>query len=197
MGPTGVRLPRRWSRSATGLRRAGSAPVNSAIFEGTVFHRRMVPVRHEFTQRIALRCSTSTRSTRFARTIRCGQSPTERSPVSSLELLRPPQQPLAEAIAIWSRNGQGPAPRARSACSPTSAHGMALQADRLLLVLGCTGQRRQAFVADVTSTPWHGRRAYVLEDPGTERCVDKQLTSRPSCRWTSATESPHRSPTSA
>ena len=37
----------------------------------------------------------------------------------------------------------------------------------------------QAFVADVTSTPWHGRHAYVLEDLGAERHVDKQLHVSP------------------
>jgi hypothetical protein len=37
----------------------------------------------------------------------------------------------------------------------------------------------QAFVADVTSTPWHGRHAYVLECSGGEQWFGKELHVSP------------------
>ena len=37
----------------------------------------------------------------------------------------------------------------------------------------------QALVADVTSTPWHGRHAYVLEHSGEEQWFDKELHVSP------------------
>ena len=127
------------------------------------------------------RCSTSTRSTRSARTIRCGRvtertqssfvAPTSTAPRTS----RSPRR-----SAIWSSNGQEPGRRARSACSPTSAHG-----DGSSIPIACywcwdAGDSAvQALVADVTSTPWHGRHAYVLEHSGEEQWFDKELHVSP------------------
>ena len=58
------------------------------------------------------------------------------------------------------------------------------------------GERLEAIVAEVTNTPWGERHAYVLDaaDRARRAASTRPCTSRPSCRWTSATPGAHRRP---
>ena len=62
---------------------------------------------------------------------------------------------------------------------PPPHMGMAVQSDCVLLVLGRGRPNVEAFVADVTSTPWHGRHAYVSSSTGDDAWFDKALHVSP------------------
>ena len=173
--------------------------MNSAIFEGTVFHRRVLPVRHEFTQRVALPLLDLDEIDEV-----CSLHPlwSSRRP-NAVQFRRsdfygPSHQPLAEAIRdlVEERTGARPEGSVRMLAhlrtwgwlfNPIACYWCWDAGDRAV----------QALVADVTSTPWHGRHAYVLERlrRGAHGSTSSS-TCRPSSRWTSATESLHRSPAS-
>jgi DUF1365 family protein len=155
--------------------------VRSAIFEGTVFHRRVAPVRHEFTQRVALPLLDLDEVDEV-----CSQHPlwSSRRP-NAVQFRRsdfygPPQQPLAEAIRdlVEQRTGTRPEGSVRM-LAHLRTWGWLFNPIACYWCWDARDGAVQAFVADVTSTPWRGRHAYVLEDPGAGRCVDKELHVSP------------------
>ncbi|HTN78721.1 MAG TPA: DUF1365 domain-containing protein [Acidimicrobiales bacterium] len=155
--------------------------MRSAIFEGTVFHRREVPVRHEFTQRVALPLLDLDEVDEV-----CSHHPLWSSQRANAVQFRrsdfygPPQQPLAEAIRdlVEERTGARPEGSIRM-LAHLRTWGWLFNPIACYWCWDAGNSAVQAFVADVTSTPWHGRHAYVLEGPGTERCVDKELHVSP------------------
>ena len=118
--------------------------VKSAIFEGTVFHRRMLPVRHEFTQRVALPLLDLDEIDEV-----CSHHPLWSSHRANAVQFRrsdfygPPQQPLAEAIRdlVEERTGARPEGSVRM-LAHLRTWGWLFNPDRLLLVLGCRRPRR-------------------------------------------------------
>ena len=155
--------------------------MNSAIFEGTVFHRRMLPVRHEFTQRVALPLLDLDEIDEV-----CSHHPLWSSHRANAVHFRrsdfygPPHQPLAEAVRdlVEQRTGARPEGSVRMLAhlrtwgwlfNPIACYWCWDAGDRAVQVL----------VADVTSTPWHGRHAYVLEHSGEEQWFAKELHVSP------------------
>ena len=134
---------------------------------------------------------------RCARSIRSGRV-ADRTQSGSVarDFYGPSHQPLAEAVRdlVEGRPGPGPTGPVRMLAhlrtwgwlfNPIACYWCWDAGDRAV----------QALVADVTSTPWHGRHAYVVERPGGRAMVRQAAsTCRRSSPWTSATGSPSRTP---
>jgi hypothetical protein len=97
-----------------------------------------LPVRHEVTQRVALPLLDLDEIDEV-----CSLHPLWSSRRRNAVQFRrsdfhgPSHQPLAEAVRDLVEERTGPGPKARSHARPPPHMGMALQSDRLLLVLGC------------------------------------------------------------
>ena len=116
-----------------GLRRSGSAVANSAIYEGSVFHRRYQPVPHEFEYQVALRSSTSTSWTKCVRCILSGRGGGPNAVWwRRRDFYGAPEQPLPDAIRdLVRRRDRQSADGARPGARAPSYLGLAVQPHRL------------------------------------------------------------------
>ena len=161
---------------------------HSALYEGTIRHRRFAVRRHELRHRISMAYLDLDELPRLlgGRLVRAAPG------ARPLPPRRLPRRPRASRSPTPSASSSASRCR-RSACS------------RNLRTLGhcfnpvsfyyCfdDAENLDAVVAEVTNTPWGERHAYVLDEPAapstTRRCA-----CRPSWAWTSATPSRSRRP---
>ena len=154
----------------------------SAIYEGTIRHRRFAVREHEFRYRIAmayidldeLPALLGGRLTALA--ARARALPPQRLPRRSRDAAgrRRPRRSSESASATR--------PRARSASSPTCApSGTASTRSASTTASRPTASTLEAIVAEVTNTPWGERHAYVLKagDPIPRGGFDKALHVSP------------------
>lgn len=169
-------------------------PTASAIYEGSVYHRRLEPVEHAFEYRIfmplfdldelpALLDPIPLWSARRAAPARFRRQ----------DFLGPEQLPLAEAARHRVREELGDAPDGpvRLLANPRY-WGIGMNPVAFYYLHGSgPGQPVEAMIAEVTNTPWGQRRSYVLR-PGADGLAgdfDKALHVSPfmpmdqSYRW--------------
>ena len=136
----------------------------SALYEGTIRHRRFAVRAHEFRYRIAMAYldldELPDAARRAARRARAPGSCA--SAAATTSATRPCRSPTR--CARWSPSALGArARRARSACSPTCARfGHCFNPVSFYYCFAADGERLEAVVAEVTNTPWGERHAYVL-----------------------------------
>jgi uncharacterized protein len=163
--PTRERLPR--GLPASRAMHAGSRRRGSAIYEGTVYHRRHEPVEHAFEYRIFLPLFDLDELPHLLDPIPLW-SARRRAPArfrrSDYLRERPPELPLAEAARrlVAERLGTAPAGPVRLLANPRY-WGVAMNPVAFYYLHG-SGPREpvEAIIAEVTNTPWGERRSYVL-----------------------------------
>ncbi len=157
-----------------------AVPLRSALYEGTVFHRRLDAVGHRFRARLYMVALDLDEVEEL-----CGRHPlwsAERRNVVSFrraDHLGPPEVPLAQAVRrlVAERTGREPAGPV-VLLTHLRTFGWLFNP---IIVYYCyeeDGKEVMATVAEVTSTPWHERTAYVVEGTGPE-VVAKQLHVSP------------------
>lgn len=156
----------------------------SAIYEGTVFHRRSEPVGHAFSYPI------------FLPLIDLGELPdlldaiplwSARRPAPARfrrsDYLGPAERPLADAARdlVEQRTGRRPAGSVRLLANPRY-WGVGFNPVAFYYLYGKDPDAGvEAMIAEVTNTPWGERRSYVLEPgrDGLRGSFDKQLHVSP------------------
>lgn len=168
-------------RPQSGGRPAGGG---SAIYTGTVFHRRREPVRHGFRYRIFMPLFDLAELPELLDPIplwsarRAAPARFRRS-----DFLGPPTMRLADAARnlVAERTGRRPAGPVRLLANPRY-WGVGFNPVAFYYLFG-TGPEGgvEAIVAEVTNTPWGERHAYVLEPgpAGLEGSFSKQLHVSP------------------
>jgi hypothetical protein len=156
----------------------------SAIYEGTVFHRRGAPVEHAFSYPIFLPLFDLDELPGLLDPIPLWSA---RRPAPARfrrrDYLGPAQRPLAEAARdlVEQRTGRRPAGPVRLLANPRY-WGVGFNPVAFYYLYGSgPGAAVEAMIAEVTNTPWGERRSYVLE-PGPEGlrgAFDKQLHVSP------------------
>lgn len=170
----------------------------SAIYEGTVYHRRREPIEHAFTYKIFMPLFDLDELPELLDPIplwsarRAAPARFRRS-----DYLGPAHLPLADAARelVSSRLGSAPDGPVRLLANPRY-WGVGMNPVAFYYLHGTgPGQPVEAIIAEVTNTPWGERRSYVLEvgPDGLTGDFDKSLHVSPfmpmeqSYRW-SATE---------
>ena len=157
--------------------RSGAGPVaghglRSAVYEGTLLHRRFGPgPAHEFTYRVAMPLLYLEEIESVTRLHRLW-SARHPAPVRFRreDFLGDPEVPLPLAVRslVEARSGLTPSgPIAVLANLRT--WGWLFNPISLYFCTGSNGQEVEALVAEVENTPWHERHAYVVGPPGRHR----------------------------
>jgi DUF1365 family protein len=134
--------------------------MNSAIYEGTVRHRRFADRTNKFTNKVALayvdldelpELPLNGRLVRFERS----------------DYLGDPSQPLADAVRdlVEARTGSRPEGPVRL-LTQLRSFGHCFNPVSFYYCFDPAGERVQSVVAEVTNTPWGERHAYVVERAG-------------------------------
>ena len=140
----------------------------SCLYEGTVFHRRLAPVTHEFRNRLFLmyvdldELSTLFRGRWFWSVGRRNVASFHRR-----EHLGPPEQPLSEAVRdlVAERIGHRLSGPIRLLTHFRYA-GFQMNPVSFYYCFDTAGERVEAVVAEVNNTPWNERHCYVLDTRG-------------------------------
>ena len=154
--------------------------VTSAVYEGTLVHSRRVPVNHRFSHRLAMPLVSLDELEGLCRLHPLWSA--ERPNAVSFrrgDYLPDRGGPLSEAVRdlVAERLGHRPAgPVALLAHVRT--WGYLFNPIALYYCFDEEGERVEALVAEVTNTPWHERRAYVVGGPGRHR-FQKELHVSP------------------
>ena len=164
-------------RTPTSSRRP-SAPVNSALYEGWVHHRRSEPQPHHFGYRVAM-CylDLDELSTVLARHPLWSDRPGRPVRFQRDDYLGDPSVPLAEAVrqVVAGAGAPGGADGPVRLLTNPRTWGWCFNPISLYYCFDPTGRHVQSVVASVTNTPWGERHDYVLvaDDDGT---VDETVT---------------------
>jgi len=129
----------------------------SAIYEGTVRHRRFAERPHEFRYRLALAYVDLDELLPRGRLVRFERS----------DYLGDPRIPLDEAVRalVAERTGNRPAGPIR-VLTQLRSFGYCFNPVSFYYCFDEAGERVQTVVAEVTNTPWGERHAYVVERRG-------------------------------
>ena len=154
--------------------------MRSAIYEGAVRHRRLGPVEHAFEYRVAMPLLDLAEWDAVA----------NRHPLWGHERRRPvtlrrrdylgaPNVSLDQAVRDLVERETGRRPDGPIAVlTHPRTWGWQFNPISLYFCYDARAERVGALVADVTSTPWHERQAYVVGPAGTHR-VDKRMHVSP------------------
>ncbi len=170
-------VPWRWRRDG---RRAQQEPLRSALYEGTVVHRRHDALGHHFRAPLFMVALDLDEVEAL-----CRRHPlwsAERRNVVSFrrsDHLGPPEVPLSAAVRqlVTERTGltaDGPV----VLLTHLRTFGWLFNPISVYFCYDGTGKEVVAAVAEVTSTPWHERTAYVVEGTGPQ-ALPKQLHVSP------------------
>lgn len=157
-----------------------AAPLRSALYEGTVVHRRHDAVGHRFRARLFMVALDLDEVDEL-----CRRHPlwsAERRNVVSFrrsDHLGPPEVPLAQAVRrlVAERTGREPAGPV-VLLTHLRTFGWLFNPISVYFCYDEDGKRVVATVAEVTSTPWYEHTAYVVEGTGPQ-VVAKQLHVSP------------------
>jgi DUF1365 family protein len=129
----------------------------SAIYEGTVRHRRFAERPHEFTYRLALAYIDLDEPLPSGRLVRFDRS----------DYLGDPRIPLDDAVRglVEERTGSRPTGPIR-VLTQLRSFGHCFNPVSFYYCFDEAGERVQTVVAEVTNTPWGERHAYVVERRG-------------------------------
>jgi uncharacterized protein len=129
----------------------------SAIYEGTVRHRRFAERPHEFKYRLALAYLDLDEPLPSGRLVRFDRS----------DYLGDPRIPLDEAVRDLVEERTGTTPRGPiRVLTQLRSFGHCFNPVSFYYCYDEAGERVQAVVAEVTNTPWGERHAYVVERKG-------------------------------
>jgi DUF1365 family protein len=136
----------------------------SALYTGTIRHRRFTVRRHEFRHRIALAYLDVDHLPPWLVRSRPGLVRFRRA-----DYLGDPNVPLADAVRalVAERLGSAPAGPIRL-LTQLRTLGHCFNPVSFYYCFGEDGVSLQAIVAEVTNTPWGERHAYVQAEPGEE-----------------------------
>jgi DUF1365 family protein len=142
--------------------------VESCLYEGVVRHRRLRPVAHAFAKRLCLFYLDLDELPRVFRG-RWLASATRPAPIRFRreDYFGDPAVPLAQAVRdlVEARTGRRPAGPIRLLTS-LRTFGFGFNPVSFVYCFDPAGERVEFVVAEVTSTPWKERHAYVLEATG-------------------------------
>jgi uncharacterized protein len=155
--------------------------VNSAVYEGTLHHRRHGPHRHEFTYPMAMPyLELDELDQVFAR--HRLWSVERRNAVSfrRADFLGDPGVPLDTAVRdlVLARTGTRPAGPIRL-LAQVRTWGWLFNPISIYFCMDEAGERIETLVLDVMNTPWHERHAYVLDGGEGEHRFSKELHVSP------------------
>jgi DUF1365 family protein len=155
--------------------------VNSALYEGTLHHRRRRPQRHEFAYPIAMPY------------LELGELEEvfDRHPLWSIErrnavsfrradLLGDPGTPLDKAVrdVVEAKIGRRPTGPIRL-LAHVRTWGWLFNPISIYFCMDAAGETIDALVLDVMNTPWHERHAYVIDGGEGEHRFSKELHVSP------------------
>jgi len=152
------------------------AALASAIYEGTVRHRRHGPRPHVFDYRVAqLYLDLDELDQVFASRWFWSMNRRNLAEFRRSDFLGPSAQPLGEAVraCVARATGRSPAGPIRL-LTHLRYLGHSFNPVSFYYCHGADGVGLEAIVAEITNTPWHERHAYVLEVPGAQ-CRDRAL----------------------
>lgn len=149
-----------------------NAPLNSAVYEGWVRHRRHAPRPHAFRYRLAQLCLDLDEvdrvfAGRWLWSAR-GRAPAE---FRRSDYLAPPERPLAEVARdrVAAATGVRPDGPVRL-LAHLRTFGYVFNPVSFYYCYAADGTSLQAVLAEITNTPWRERHAYVLPvDAATRR----------------------------
>ena len=174
----------------------------SAIYEGTIRHRRFAVRAHEFSHRVALAYLDLDELDGLlgGRLVADASGPRSLPPLPTTSAIPPSASPTRSATLVERTDGRG----ADGADPPAHAPAHFGHCFNPVSFYYCFTPQEQleAVVAEVTNTPWGERHAYVLaradEGPVLDgRALQRSSTSPRSWAWSSATcgGSPRPAPT--
>jgi len=155
--------------------------VNSAIYEGTLRHRRVAPRPHRFAYRVAMPYLDLDELGEV-----CARHPmwsVERLNVASFrraDFLGDPAVPLATAVRdlVGARTGTRPTGPVRL-LAQVRTWGWLFNPIAVYFCFDERGERVESLVLDVTNTPWHEHHAYVVAGGEGEHWFAKELHVSP------------------
>lgn len=136
--------------------------MQSAIYEGTIRHRRVAERAHEFRHRIAMAFLDLDELGEVVggRLIRSGPGPVR---FRRSDYLGDPNTPLTDAVRLLVAERLGAAPQGPvRVLTHLRSFGHCFNPVSLYYCFASGGKRLEAIVAEVTNTPWGERHAYVL-----------------------------------
>lgn len=139
--------------------------LQSCLYEGDVFHRRTVPVLHEFRYRLfLLYLDLDELPTLFKHRWLWSATSPSLAWFRRRDHLGPPEQPLAESVrdVVESRLGWRPDGPIRL-LTHLRYFGFLMNPVSFYYCFDASGNRLDAIVADVSNTPWNERHRYVLD----------------------------------
>ena len=145
--------------------------LNSAIYEGSVRHRRFGSVRREFSYRIFM-VYLDLEEVPEVMSIHPLWSTGARAPVSfrRADYLGPADRPLDECVreAVAARTGRRPSGPIRMLTN-LRHFGLTENPVTFYYCFEPGGERLQSVLAEVTNTPWGDRHSYVIDGVGQGR----------------------------
>jgi len=155
--------------------------VNSAVYEGTLRHRRAVPRQHRFAYRVAMPYLDLDELDAV-----CARHPLwsmERRNAASFrraDFLGDPTVPLATSVrdAVEAETGSRPTGPVRL-LAHVRTWGWLFNPIAVYFCFDEPGERIESLVLDVTNTPWHEHHAYVVAGGEGEHWFAKQLHVSP------------------
>jgi DUF1365 family protein len=139
--------------------------MQSCLYEGEVFHRRLVPVLHEFRYRLfLLYLDLDELPTVFKRRWLWSVNHPSVAWFRRRDHLGPPEQSLAESVRdiVESQLGWRPAGPIRL-LTHLRYFGFLMNPVSFYYCFDAQGDRLEAILADVSNTPWNERHSYVLD----------------------------------
>ncbi len=153
--------------------------MRSAIYEGRVRHRRRSPIEHAFEYRVAMPLLDLAEIEEVtAQHPWWGHERHRPINVRRRDYLGPGDVPLDTAVRdlVQRETGQRPLGPIALLTHPRT-WGWQFNPISLYFCFDAAGERVEALVADVTSTPWHEHRAYVVGPAGTHRVAKEMHVS--------------------
>ena len=142
--------------------------MHSAIYEGTIRHRRYAERRHEFTHRLAMAYIDLEEAPELLAG-RLMRSTPGLVRFRRRDYLGDPSVPLADAVRALVEQEQGTAPVGPiRLLTQLRTLGHCFNPVSFYYCFAPDGERLRAIVAEVTNTPWGERHAYVLEGDGAD-----------------------------
>lgn len=155
--------------------------MNSCLYEGQVFHHRLVPAEHRFSYRMMMIClDTSELDSVFQGRWLWSTSRPAWVRFRRSDYIGPPETSLDTAVRdiAETRTGTRPTGRICVVTNPRFA-GFLMNPVSFYFCFGDDGARWETLIAEVTNTPWRERHTYVLTRDELDQPKAKQFHVSP------------------
>lgn len=155
--------------------------MNSAIYEGTLRHRRLEPRRHTFGYRLAMPyLDLDELEEVFSRHPLWGVDRRNAVSFRRADFLGDPHVPLGVAVRdlVEARTGSRPTGPVHM-LAHVRTWGWLFNPIAVYFCFDQSAERVQSLVLDVTNTPWHEHHAYVIDEGAGEHRFTKELHVSP------------------